>query len=242
MRVLCAYSRDQNLCDAFNNGKDLHCLTGSGISSFTYDQIKANKDDENSPEYMARQVAKKVNFGTIYCMSALALKEQLWYEMHIEVTEEEAQAYLDGFFVTYPGVKEYIRSTEGFTRRFQFIHTFTGRRRRFPIMEYSAGKGMNRILRQAVNTRIQATSSDIVITNLVHLNKWVKQNGGRTLLTVHDSDVFQLPKSMRGVSVRAELDRLIVHDTKRFFPWLPVPWAYDVGRGPTYGHDKEKVD
>lgn len=63
MRVLTAYSKDQALTDAFNHGKDLHCLTAAGISRYTYEDIKANKEDKTTDQYMKRQMAKKVNFG-----------------------------------------------------------------------------------------------------------------------------------------------------------------------------------
>jgi len=63
MRVLCAYSRDEALINAFNTGKDLHCLTAAGISGIDYDLIYANKEDKTTEEYRVRQIAKKVNFG-----------------------------------------------------------------------------------------------------------------------------------------------------------------------------------
>ena len=61
MRVLCAYSKDETLIQAFKNGMDLHCLTGSNISDFTYEQLMEKKEDKSSKEYIARQVAKKVS-------------------------------------------------------------------------------------------------------------------------------------------------------------------------------------
>ncbi len=63
MRVLTAYSRDEALTDAFNHGKDLHCLTAAGISNYTYDDLKAHKEDKETDQYRKRQLAKKVNFG-----------------------------------------------------------------------------------------------------------------------------------------------------------------------------------
>ena len=66
MRVLCAYARDEKLIEAFNSGKDIHCLTASGLSDYSYDEIYENKEDKNSPHYRVRQVAKKVeNIGLL---------------------------------------------------------------------------------------------------------------------------------------------------------------------------------
>lgn len=87
--------------------------------------------------------------------------------------------------------------------------------------------------RQAINCRIQTTSADIVNTNLVDLSDAIKPLGGRVLLTVHDSILFQLPKDTAGVT--EFLDQVITENTKNKFPWLPVEWKYDVGKGPNYG-------
>ena len=235
MRVLCAYSEDEALTNAFNLGMDLHSLTASGISEFTYDQIMEKKEDANSEEYRQRQVAKKVNFGTIYCMGPETLKNNLWKEMRIEVTVAEAEAYLQKFFQQYPDVARYIAATQRFAQRFKFTHTLTGRRRRFPIATYNT-RHVTRAGRQAVNGRVQTTSADIVGMNLVDLDRAVAPLGGRVILTVHDSILFQLPKD--AVNVKALLDEVIIDNTREKCPWLPVVWAYDVGYGSSYGEAK----
>ena len=63
MRTLTAYSRDEALTEVFNTGKDMHCLTASGISEYSYEDILANKEDKTTDYYKKRQVAKVVNFG-----------------------------------------------------------------------------------------------------------------------------------------------------------------------------------
>jgi DNA polymerase-1 len=232
MRVLCAYSQDEALIDAFNNDKDFHSLTAAGISDYTYEQILAGKDDKHSEEYKLRQLGKKINFGTVYSMGPETLRKQLWTENRIQISEEEAEQYLEKFFRTYPGVANYIKQTEAFATKYKFVYTFTGRVRRFPLIgndKYSK----SRALRQAVNARIQTTSADIVNTNLTDLHKAIKPLGGRVILTVHDSILFQLPKGTP--DVKALLDRVIIGNTRDKFPWLPVSWKYDVGRGPNYG-------
>jgi len=238
MRVLCAYSKDEALIDAFNNGKDLHCLTASGISEYSYEEILANKEDKSTDHYTKRQVAKKVNFGTIYCMMATTLQARLWSDMRIKITLEEAEAYLKSFFDTYPGVHKYITSTQNFVSSFKFTYTYTGRRRRFPIAAHNP-RMINRVARQAVNARIQTTSTDIVGKNLTDLDRAIRPLGGRVILTVHDSIVFQLPKGTSGV--RELLDNTVVAKTREDCPWLPVEWKYDCGYGPSYGEAKDDV-
>jgi DNA polymerase-1 len=232
MRVLCAYSQDEALIEAFKQGKDIHCLTAAGISDYTYDEILANKEDKTTDHYLKRQVAKKVNFGTIYMMGAETLKKNLWKDMRIDITVEEAEDYLERFFQTYPGVRNYINMTQNFASRFKFTYTFTGHRRRFPIAVYSNDQ-INRVARQAVNSRIQTTSAVMVNKNMWDLDPAVESLGGRLLLTVHDSVGLQRPKGVPGF--KQILDEIILENTAANFPWMPVPWKYDAGYGPSYG-------
>jgi len=236
MRMLCAYSRDPALIKAFNEGMDLHCLTAAGIGEYTYEEIKLHKDDKSSPHYKLRQLAKAINFGTIYCMGAATLVTNLWETSRIVITEVEAKAYLDKFFATYPGVEAYIERTTEFVKRHHFTHTYTGRLRRFPILDYNNNDG-HRCGRQGVNARIQCSSAEVVNTNLVDMDTHIlKKHGGRMLLTVHDSAPFQLPKGFNGDEVRNMLDTQLIEGVRRKYPWLPVPWKYDVERGANYGN------
>lgn len=155
--------------------------------------------------------------------------------MRISVTEEEAQHYLDQFFVTYPGVQRYMAETERFADTHNFVYTYFGRRRRFPFALYSRSD-RERVHRQAVNARIQSTSSDIVMSCLMRVNNYLRSrnDGSCVLLTVHDSILFQAPHGAH-TELKPVLDRLIVDATREQCPWLPVKWAYDVGWGPNYG-------
>jgi DNA polymerase I-like protein with 3'-5' exonuclease and polymerase domains len=238
MRVLCAYSRDETLIDAFDNNMDLHSLTGSKVSSFSYEQLESKKEDKHSEEYRCRQLGKKINFGTVYCVGAETLKNQLWSDLRVEVSLKEAEEYLNKFFKEYPGVKNYIDYTKKLASKHRFVTTFTGRRRRFPLIR-RRGFYRGGMERQSVNSRIQSTSADIMNTNLVDLADVIEPLGGRIVLTVHDSILFQLPKGAKGVPEM--LDEVFIKRTGERFPWLPVKWKYDVWKGPSYGDCKQPV-
>lgn len=171
-------------------------------------------------------------------MSAPSLAAQLWAEMRIKVTEEEAQEYLNKFFERYPNVAQYIAATQNAAANFGYVTTFTGRRRRFPIVKYNRS-ARARVSRQSVNARIQSTSSDLVQRNMIELHKAIKPLGGRLIITVHDSVGFQVPKGTRGMATL--LDDVIRKKTAEQFPWLPVEWKFDVARGPSYGECSEEV-
>ena len=240
MRILTAYSRDKNLTDAFNTGKDLHCLTAASISDYSYDDLKAHKEDKTSDQYRKRQLAKKVNFGTIFGMSGKKFQEQIWSEMRIRESEEQCQAYLDGFFKAYPDVRKYMDDTINFVMHNHFSYTYTGRIRRFPIAAYDRAQAA-RMGRQAVNARIQTTSSDTVMRNLIDVHNWLlRENLGRILLTVHDSIVFQVKEGTTGVM--QQLKKLVTEDTAVRCPWLPVEWKFDAGCGSNYGDTHGELD
>ena len=159
--------------------------------------------------------------------------------MRIKVSEKEAEEYLNKFFTTYPGVQIYMETTQAFAKQYKFVYTYTGRRRRFALSGYSNYMAA-RVARQSVNSRIQTTSADIVNDNIVELDNAINPLGGRAILTVHDSVLFQIPKGTSGV--KSLLDKVIVDKTREKFSWLPVDWKYDVGMGPNYGACKNEVE
>lgn len=168
-------------------------------------------------------------------MGPATLKQDLWDKTRVDITEKQAQDYLDKFFHTYPKVETYINNTIAFVMRYGWTFTYTGRRRRFPYLVYDR-KGRNRAGRQAVNARIQTTSSDVVTRNIINVNAgYIEPNHGRMLLGVHDSMVFQIPKGLDKTEMRKSFDHLVLEKTAEEFPWLPVPWKYDVDIGPSYG-------
>ena len=172
-------------------------------------------------------------------MGAMTMKQKIWEELRHNISEAEAQSYLDGFFKMYPGVAQYIEDTHAIVSEGHFAPTYTGHRRRFYIMDVDNKLG-SRLARQAVNARIQTTSSDLVCYNLLDIDKYVRPLGGRILLTVHDSIVFELPKGTTGV--KAHIDEIMLDRTAERAPWLPAKWKYDIGMGADYGNAHDDVE
>lgn len=289
MRVLCAYSRDPDLINAFNNNIDLHTLTASKLTEgmMTYEEIAKNKEDKTHFAYAIRQVAKKINFGVIYGISKYGIArdqrkelvvllehkhaekgltneqiEELYCNTGMEVylrssiskgadkvipPREEliklgfeesivnlAQELIDSFYVSYPQVGNYVKYTQNFLSKYFVALTYTGRRRRFDLSRYSK-EALAKAKRQSINSRIQGTSSDIVMTNLVGINNMLEYTKlGKILLTVHDSICFQFRKDKLHLA-KPMLDAILVQWTAKRYPWLPVKWKYDAAYGPNYG-------
>jgi DNA polymerase I-like protein with 3'-5' exonuclease and polymerase domains len=133
----------------------------------------------------------------------------------------------------FPEIKLYAQRVEREVELNGWVETHFGRRRRFPLARISRYAG--RAKRQARNFKIQSTSSDIVIGQLVEMDAPLRHAfGGRMLLTVHDSLVFQFPKKY----VHQLEDFVTYHAEKRVsekYNWLPVPFKADIEIGPNYG-------
>ncbi len=266
VRIYAAYSQDKNLIAALCDGMDPHSFFSSvvldpaavlkgvplgeqkrvldtiGIDSqhaWNYDDFQARDDLLlTDPWYGKRLDAlrkniKRVVFGILYGASKNKISAI------VGIPHEQAQAIIDVLFRMFPTIPKYIKSTKAQVELLGMVETFLGRRRRF------ATKGIPRGMRakaerQAVNFKIQSTSSDIVLGVLCDTDQPIRDMGGRLLITVHDSLVFELPKQY--VSQMPDfIEEYGVKKVAKEYPWLPVPFSWDVEVGPSYG-ELQSVD
>ncbi len=181
LRVLAHYSGDENLVRAFRQGEDIHRRTAAQIFDV-------------EPEFVTlemRRVAKTVNFGIIYGMSAYGLAKELG------IGRKEAKKFIDTYFDRYPGVKRFMTQIVEKARHDGFVETILGRRRY--IKEINS---RNRILRQfaertAINTPIQGSAADIIkLAMLKVVERFQEQEPeARLLLQVHDELVVECPEA-----------------------------------------------
>ncbi len=151
-----------------------------------------------------------------------------------------AKTIQDLLFATFPAIKVFMEQTKWECRSLGFVETFLGRRRRFFLRNAPSGI-QAQAERRALNFKVQSQNSDIVMRVLCWIGEIVERDmGGRLLLTVHDSIGFQVPKKY----VSQLPDLFAEHGTKRVakeFPFMPVPYRWDLGVGPNYG-DLSSVD
>lgn len=194
LRILAHVSGEPKLRAAFLRGDDVHAITAAEVLG--KDRATLTKDERNR--------AKAVNFGIIYGISAFGLSEQL------EISREEAGAYIDAYLARFPRVQELIRATVEQAERDGFVRTLFGRRR--PIPELRASNRQTRALgeRLAVNTVMQGTAADVIKVAMVAIHRRLRAEGraARLVLQVHDELLLEVPaaelKAVREL-VRAEL-------------------------------------
>ena len=211
LRVLAHLSDDPGLIEAFNRGEDIHSATASAAYGVTIDDVQ--------PEM--RRVAKMMNFGVIYGLTAHGLSQRSG------MARSDAQAFIDSYFGRFARVAEWIEEIKASTRERGYAETLLGRRRFLPQINSSNFQARLGAERMAVNMPVQGTAADVMKKAMLHIDSGLKDRElrGRMLLQVHDELIFELPG--------AEVDDLVslLQDTMPTAIQMVVPLQIDVRRG-----------
>ena len=214
LRLLAAVSGDENLCEAFREGADIHTSTAAAVFGVPRDAV--------TPEM--RKKAKAVNFGIMYGIGAFSLADD------IGVSRQEAQAFIDRYLGQFPGIDEYLKRTIAEAYENGYVTTLFGRRRY--IAELS---GKNKVQqkfgeRVAMNSPIQGTAADLIKIAMIRVHRRLKQEGlnARLILQVHDELLIE---AHRSCADRAEA---ILREEMESAAKLPVPLTVEIHSGDTW--------
>jgi DNA polymerase I len=218
LRILAHVSGEPKLREAFARGEDIHAATAAEVLG--KDPATLTKGE--------RSVAKMVNFGIIYGISAFGLSENL------EIPREEAQAYIDAYLARFPLVQDFIQRTIERSERDGYATSLFGRRR--PVPELKASNRQTRSLgeRLAVNFVMQGTAADIIKKAMVSIHRRLRAEGraARLVLQVHDELLFEVPD----VELSAIKD--LVREEMCGAYALEPPLAVDIGVGDDWNEAK----
>jgi DNA polymerase-1 len=196
VRCFAHYSGEQFLIDAFavedtaKTPLDVHALIASKIKGEPYEEFYQKYKIEHIKEYEdIRQAAKSLVFGILYGMGIPSIAKRLG------ITIKEATAFSDSFFETLPTCKKWINETHRYVEQTGKVFNIFGRERRLPAIFSKDEETKSRARRQAVNSIIQATASDIVFLALIDVHRHLKENKvpANIVLTVYDSIVIEAP-------------------------------------------------
>ncbi len=182
MRILADLAGVKELKKAFKNNEDIHSLTASQI--FNIDIKKVDQDQ--------RRKAKAINFGIIYGISQYGLAKQ------INVSNYEAEEFLNAYFAKFPEIKIYMDSTIKFCRKSGYVNNIFGRRSHFNAINDKNFNVRNFQERAAINAPIQGSASEIMRLAMIRLQKNLNQNTklkSKMLLQIHDELIFEVPKN-----------------------------------------------
>jgi DNA polymerase-1 len=211
LRIMAHLSEDARLLEAFAQGEDVHRATAAEIFGVT--PLEVGPDQ--------RRVAKVINFGLIYGMSAFGLARQL------DLERSAAQAYIERYFTRYPGVARYMGMTRDTAKMHGYVETVFGRRLWLPEIRASQVGRRQGAERAAINAPMQGTAADLIKLAMIAVQHWIdaEQLKTRLVMQVHDELVLEVPDDEL-MRVRVELPPLMTHVAK-----LRVPLVVEVGVG-----------
>jgi DNA polymerase-1 len=211
LRLMAHLSQDPGMVEAFGNNEDIHAATAAKIYHIDTPQVTKEQ----------RSKAKTANFGIIYGISAFGLSQRL------NISRTEAKQLIDGYFHSYPKVKEYMETTVREAQKNGYAETIFGRRRY--LRDINSGNSMMRGMaeRNAINAPIQGTAADIIKVAMIGINKIFREKKLKTtmILQVHDELVFDVYKP------ELETVKQIVVDEMQNAVQLRVPLIVECGTG-----------
>ncbi|MDB2709455.1 DNA polymerase I [Candidatus Pelagibacter bacterium] len=221
MRILADLAEVKELKKAFSNNEDIHSLTASQI--FNVDIKKVDQD--------MRRKAKAINFGIIYGISQYGLAKQ------INVSNHEADEFLNAYFLKFPEIKIYMDNTIKFCRKSGYVNNIFGRRSHFNGINDKNFNVRNFQERAAINAPIQGSASEIMRLAMIRLNKKfksIKNNKSKILLQIHDELIFEVPvKEVKNITeiIKDEMTSVTESDLHTF----STPLTVDVNTGDNWG-------
>jgi DNA-directed DNA polymerase len=213
--ILAHFSQDENLVKAFRHGTDVHAATAALIFNVPVENVVPDM----------RRIAKVINFGVMYGMSAFRLANQL------RISRTEAAEFITRYFTTYAGVSAFMETLKESAAEKGFVETLMGRRRYIRAINSKNQTQRAAAERIAINTPIQGSAADIVKTAMLRVDRALKQQRlkARLLLQVHDELILEAPDAEVD-AVKALLKQEMEHVVE-----LAVPLRVSIEAGSCWG-------
>lgn len=211
LRIMAHLSGDENLIEAFNAGQDIHAATAAKIFHKSLEEVSSDE----------RRKAKTANFGIIYGISAFGLAERM------DVSRTEAKELIDGYFLTYPGVKEYMEKSIAMAREKGYTETIFRRRCYLPDINSNNANVRGNAERNAINSPIQGSAADIIKIAMIRVYQRMKEEKLRSkmILQVHDELCFTVVPEEK-----ERLEKIVVEEMQAACQ-MRVPLIADTGWG-----------
>jgi len=218
LRLLAHFCEDATLIEAFREGRDIHQAVAAQIEGVALEEVTKEQ----------RSAAKAINFGIIYGQTAFGLSRTL------NIPVGEAKAFIDAYFMRYPGIRLFIDGCIEHARRVGHAETILGRRR--PIPELNSRNAQQRSFgeRIAVNTVVQGSAADLIKRAMIDIHRELHsgQYGAKMLIQVHDELVFEIPAG------DVEREAAMIREKMEHAMELKVPIVADVAWGRSWAEGK----
>ncbi len=211
LRLMAHLSNDPHMVEAFCSGADIHAATAAKIYGIPVEEVTSDM----------RRKAKTANFGIIYGISVFGLAERL------SIPRAESKELIDGYFQTYPRIKEYMEESICVAKEKGYVETLFKRKRFLPDINSHNAIVRGYAERNAINAPIQGSAADIIKLAMIRIHQRFEAEHlkSRMILQVHDELNFNVRKE--------EFDRVkeIVLDCMEHVLQLRVPLIADCGEG-----------
>ena len=211
LRIMAHLSGDKNMLEAFFSGQDIHAATAAKIFKVPLSEVTSEM----------RRKAKIANFGIIYGISAFGLSERL------EIPRKEATALIEGYFESFPDVKNYMEKSIETARNKGFVQTLFGRKLYLPNINSQNANVRGFAERNAINAPIQGTAADIIKIAMFKIDSELTKRKLKTemIMQIHDELVFNVPNA------ELETVKQLVKTEMENAAKLNVPLIADIGTG-----------
>ena len=211
LRIMAHLSGDKNMIEAFREGDDIHAATAAKVYKIAIEDVTREQ----------RSKAKTANFGIIYGISVFGLAERM------NVPRQEAKELIDGYFDTYPQIKEYMDKSIERARANGYIETIFGRKRFLPDINSRNAVVRGYAERNAINAPIQGSAADIIKVAMVKIFQRFQSESIRSkmILQVHDELNFSVVPEEK-----EKVQQIVMEEMEKAY-LMQVPLKADCGWG-----------
>jgi DNA polymerase-1 len=211
LRIMAHLSGDPNMIEAFHEGDDIHAATASKVYKIGIDEVTREQ----------RSKAKTANFGIIYGISVFGLAERM------NVPRSEAKELIEGYFQTYPQIKEYMDKSIELAREKGYIETVFGRKRFLPDINSHNAVVRGYAERNAINAPIQGSAADIIKVAMIRIyQRFLAENiRSKMILQVHDELNFSVHPEEK-----EKVQQIVIEEMEKAYA-MQVPLRADCGWG-----------
>ncbi|MEI3791557.1 MULTISPECIES: DNA polymerase [unclassified Chryseobacterium] len=217
LRVMAEMSQDSFLLHAYCNDIDIHQLTASKVFSCKVSEVTEEQ----------RKIAKTINFGLIYGMSAVGLAESLTSITKKHHSKEDAEKMMSDYFAEFSGVESCLEGLVDYADHHGYSKTLFGRTRPIPELASNDLNIREKGKRLAMNSPVQGSAADIIKMAMVKCDKAIIEKGlqSKIILQIHDELLFEVPKSEVEI-----MEKLIKHEMENVVK-LSIPLTIELGKG-----------
>ena len=211
LRLIAELSGDKNMIEAFLSGEDIHAATAAKIYKIPIQEVTREM----------RSKAKTANFGIIYGISTFGLANRL------NIPRGEAKELIDGYFESYPEIKEYMDKSIEKAREQHYVETLFGRKRMLPDINSRNSVVRSYAERNAINAPIQGSAADIIKVAMINIDRRFRKEGIRAkmILQVHDELNFNVPENEK-----EKVQKIVVEEMENAYK-MRVPLIAECGFG-----------